>query len=390
MEQVVQAHIQEYSEKPDVVVMAPGRFHLIGEHTWYFKDKTLSMAADIPVYIAATVRNDSSLKFYYPQINDKRKANVTTCKFRKEDKWANILKAIIVGFTECGFPCKGLNITLWTDVPPNSGFGITTAIKVATALMIKALFYPNCTENVLLQAIERGNKFFLKVGNYLADIYTCLFAEEKSCLLTDHLKNTHTPIPFDFPDYTILLTDAKVPRISVWSEETVRTAENFLLMAELKRQKNGYWIYEESPTEINDVFSVVTEDIRRRLSCLIKEHKLIMEAVAGLKSSNISQFARAVNKSHEGMRDLYNISCPEIDWLTKRVLELDSSLKEGITGACSRITGKGFGRCTYTILKTCDIDKYIQKLGEYEKIFGFKPSYYEVKPSGGAKIINDF
>ena len=364
MEQVVQAHIQEYSEKPDVVVMAPGRFHLIGEHTWYFKDKTLSMAADIPVYIAASVRGDSSLKFYYPQINDKRKANVT--------------------------PCKGLNITLWTDVPPNSGFGITTAIKVATALMIKALFYPNCTDNVLLQAIERGNKFFLKVGNYLADIYTCLFAEEKSCLLTDHLKNTHTPIPFNFPDYTILLTDAKVPQISVWSEETVRTAENFLLMAELKRQKNGYWIYEESPTEINDVFSVVTEDTRRRLSCLIKEHKLIMEAVAGLKSSNIQQFARAVNKSHEGMRDLYNISCPEIDWLTKRVLELDSSLKEGITGACSRITGKGFGRCTYTILKTCDIDKYMRKLGEYEKIFGFKPSYYEVKPSGGAKILEDF
>ena len=72
------------------------------------------------------------------------------------------------------------------------------------------------------------------------------------------------------------------------------------------------------------------------------------------------------------------------------MLEFDSSIKKGITGACSRITGKGFGRCTYTILKTCDIDKYIQKLGEYEKIFGFKPSYYEVKPSGGAKIINDF
>mgnify|MGYP003536501803 CR=1 FL=1 len=36
------------------------------------------------------------------------------------------------------------------------------------------------------------------------------------------------------------------------------------------------------------------------------------------------------------------------------------------------------------------IDKYMQKLGEYEKIFGFKPSYYEVKPSGGAKILEDF
>ena len=390
MEQVVNAHIQEYSEKPDALVMAPGRFHLIGEHTWYFKDKTLSMAVDIPVYIAASVRKDSSLRFYFPQINDKRKSNITNCKFKKEDKWANILKAVIVGFAECGYSCKGLNITLWTDLQPNSGFGITTAIKVATALLVKALFHPKCSESVLLQAIERGNKYFLKVGNYFSDIYTCLFAEENSCLLTDHLKNSHTAIPFDFPDYKILLTDAKVPRISVWSEETVRTAENFLLMAELKRQKNGYWIYEESATEINDVFSVVNEDTRRRLSCLIKEHKLVMEAVHGLQTSNISQFAKAVNKSHEGMRDLYMISCPEIDWLVKRVLEQDSTLKDGVQTACSRITGKGFGRCTYTILKSCDIDNYIQKLSEYEKIFGFRPNYYEVKPSGGAKILGDF
>ena len=143
MEQVVEAHFQEYSEKPDIVVMAPGRFHLIGEHTWYFKDKTLSMAVNIPVYIAASVRNDSSLRFYYPQIDDKRKSNVTTCKFKKEDRWANVLKAIIVGFSESGFVPKGLNITLWTDVPPNSGFGITTAIKVATALVVKNLFFSN-------------------------------------------------------------------------------------------------------------------------------------------------------------------------------------------------------------------------------------------------------
>ena len=87
------------------------------------------------------------------------------------------------------------------------------------------------------------------------------------------------------------------------------------------------------------------------------------------------------------MRDLYDISCPEIDWLVKRVLELDSSAKQGILTSCSRITGKGFGRCTYTILKSCDINKYTQKLGEYERIFGFKPTYYEVKPSEGAKVL---
>lgn len=387
MEQVVEAHYSEYEEKPDIVVKAPGRFHLLGEHTWYFKDKTLSMAVDIPVYIAASVRKDSSLRFYYPQIDDKRRSNVTTCKFKKEDRWANVLKAIIVGFAECGFDCKGLNITLWTDVPPNSGFGITTAIKVATALIVKNLFHPNCGENIILQAIERGNKYFLGVGNYIADIYTCLFGKENSFVLTDHLKNTRTVIPFPFEDCKILLTDAKVPRISVWNEDTVFNAENFLLMAELKRQKNGYWIYEESPAEVNDVLSVVSEEVRRRLICLIKEHKRVLDAVNGIETNNFTKFARAINNSHDEMRELYNISCPEIDWLVKRVLELDSSVKQGITSSCSRITGKGFGRCTYTILKSCDIDKYIQKLGEYERIFGFRPNYYEVKPSDGAKIL---
>jgi len=387
MEQVVNAHFQEYSENPDVVVMSPGRFHLMGEHTWYFKDKTLSMAVDIPVYIAASVRKDSALRFFYPQINDKRKSNVTTCKFKKEDRWSNILKAVIAGFSECGFESKGLNITLWTDISPNSGFGITSAIKVATALLIKALFHPNCKDSVLLQAIERGNMYFLNVEHHLADYFACLFAEENACVLTEHAKNTHTLVPFDFEDYSILLTDAKVPRIEIWAEETIRTAENFLLMAELKRQKNGYCVYEDSPTEINDVFSVVSEDTRRRLICLINEHKRILDAVNGLQNNNFSQFARAVNKSHDDMRDLYNISCPEIDWLVKRVLELDLSVKQGITSACSRIVGRGASQCTYTILKSCDIHKYVQKLSEYERTFGFKTSYYEVKSSGGAKIL---
>lgn len=387
MEQVINAHFEEYSEKPSIIVKAPGRFHLLGEHTWYFKDKTLSMAVDIPVYIAASVRNDSSLKFFYSQINDRRRSNITTCKFKKEDKWSNLLKAVIVGFSESGFECKGLNITLWTEMPPNRGFGISTAIKVATALLIKNLFHPTCSEKVVLQAIERGNKFFLHEENYLADIYSCLFSKENSFVLTDYVKNTHTTIPFQFEDTKILLTESKVPQIPVWNEDSVFTAENFLLMAELKRQKNGYWIYEESTTEINDVLYVVSEDVRRKLICLIKEHKRVLDAVNAIQNNNFSKFARIINNSHEDMRELYDISCPEIDWLVKRVLELDITAKQGFSSTCSRITGKGIGHCTFSFLKSCDIDIYIQKLGEYERIFGFKPTYYEVKPCEGAKVL---
>ena len=55
------AHFNEYNTKPDIVAKAPGRFHLIGEHSWFFKDKTLSMAVNIPVYVAVSKRTDSSV-----------------------------------------------------------------------------------------------------------------------------------------------------------------------------------------------------------------------------------------------------------------------------------------------------------------------------------------
>lgn len=386
MKRVIEIHKKEYDKKPDVVVSAPGRFHLIGEHTWYFKDKTLSMAIDLPVFIAASARQDSSLRFYFHQINERKRGNVSTLKFRKEDRWANALKAVIAGFNSCGFECKGMNVTIYTEILPSAGFGITTAIKVATALVCKTLFKHPCSDAQILQAIERGNKFFLNTGNYIADLYAALYAQPRTCLLIDHSKNTSTPLPFDFEGYSVLLTDARVPRVSVWDEETLRTPENFLLMAELKLQKKGFWVYNDSDVEINDVFSIVNEDTRRRLLCVMKEHNAIMDAAEGLRTGDFSLFARAVNKSHESMRDLFNISCPEIDWLVKRVLEFEVTSSRKPT-ACSRITGKGFGRCLYTILKTSDVEEFRKKTAEYERIFGFHPVCYEVKPAGGAAVL---
>ena len=72
MKAVNDAHELEYGEKPDVVAKAPGRFHLIGEHSWFFKDKTLSMAVNIPVYVALSFRDDSALHFYFAQIQGRR------------------------------------------------------------------------------------------------------------------------------------------------------------------------------------------------------------------------------------------------------------------------------------------------------------------------------
>ena len=390
--EVYDAHKKEYGENPKVVISTPGRFHLMGEHScWFFKDKTLSMAVNIPVYVAVSLRDDSLLRFHFVQLKEKKKSDLANLKVKKEDRWANILKAVVYGFSEGGFALKGMDFTVYSEILPSAGFGITSAIKAGTALAIKKVQKLNCTDAQLLQVLDKANRLFLKTGNLIADNFAALYSEQGSMILTDYGKQTYENIPFDFAGYKILLTDAKVPRFSIWNEDEIREPEHALLLGDLKERKSrvfGGWLYDTNPTIVNETLSVVSEDMRQKLLYIIYEHGLILDAIEGIKKGKFTKFARAVNTSHKLLQENYKLSCPEIDWILKRVGELEPNLvdiREPVT--CGRITGKGFGRCLYAIIRNEDEEVYRKKLSEYSRIFGFEAETFEVKPAKGAHQV---
>ncbi|MBO5607364.1 MAG: galactokinase [Treponema sp.] len=389
MEKVREEHESEYKAKPEVVAMAPGRVHLIGEHCSFFKDKTLSMAVNLPVYVAASKRQDTNLRFYFVQMGERKRGGLSNLKFKKEDKWANAVKSVIYGFSSSGFECGGVDFTIYSNILPSAGFGITTAIKIATAWAVKSLFKFRCGEDAMVKVLEKANKQFPGMYNFRADIFTGVYSKENTIVLTDHARGTYDLLPFKFSDKTILLTDARVPRVTTWNEESLRQPENVLLLGELKERKStvyGGWQYEANGSDRSEVLSVVNEDVRRHLTCVMNEHQYVLEAQAALAKDDFSGFSKAVNHSHENMRDLYDISCPEIDWLLKRVQEIDTADPRNPVN-CGRITGKGFGRCTYTILRNEDVPRYREKLSEYERIFGFTPECFEVKTARGVRLV---
>lgn len=386
--EVIASHTGEYGTAPDIVVRAPGRSHLIGEHSWFFRDKTLSIAVDIYVYVAISRRNDGTLRFFFPQMADTRRCTIAALKYRKEDKWANAIKAIVAGYIALGYNVKGLNVTVFSKVLPSAGFGITTAMKAASSIALSRLFGSDEEEDDVLSAIEIGNRKFLGLEGHLADNFVALYAKQGNFLLTDHAKRAFDFVPYPFKDMVIMLVDARVPRIKVWNEETLHESTNALLLGELrevKRSVYGGWQYEDDTTDINEVLSVVSESTRRKLLCVIREHKDVLDAYNAIKKGDFARFARAINESHVSMRDLYEISCPEIDWIVKRVATLESNLEQlrnYVT--CSHITGKGFGRCVYAFIRRCDVEKFKAHLADYERLFGFHPEYYEVHTADGA------
>ena len=86
--------------------------------------------------------------------------------------------------------------------------------------------------------------------------------------------------------------------------------------------------------------------------------------------------------SHEGLRDKYEVSCKELDYLVEV-----ASVQEGVLG--SRMMGGGFGRCTINLIKNDgvqDISKIIAE--EYRITFDKEPGIYVCKIVDGTRMIN--
>lgn len=390
MEHLLAEHFEEFGVKPEIIVSSPARIYLIGEHSSYFKDKILSLSINVPIYVSVSTRKDGLLRFCFPQQKERKRSSVTSVKFRREDKWANSIKSVIYAANKLGKSFSGLNFCVHSQFVSSMGMGVTSAIKTASALAL----YEYCgfkggRNNVAQKMMEIGDSEFLGMETIWSDIYTNLYSKKDFCTLTNCNSNEYEHLPFNLKGYSIVITDSRVPRFGLGPESYLYNKENFNLIKSLKifNDKNS-WFY-DNDIELSEVLRPLREDVRRGLTSIIKEYQFVQDAEVALKNNNLGGFARCVNKSHEINRDVFQISCPEIDWLVKRVTELDSTSSLRSPSTCSRITGKGLGRCTYAILPTKDVDTYLERFAEYERIFGFHPVSYIVKPSSCASVIKN-
>ncbi|GHV81337.1 hypothetical protein AGMMS49944_31280 [Spirochaetia bacterium] len=148
----------------------------------------------------------------------------------------------------------------------------------------------------------------------------------------------------------------------------------------LSQKKPGTSFRDYVAPDLVESMGDLSEEVRRRSMHVVQEIHRVYEAEDALKRQDFPLLSKVLLHSHESLRDLYEVSCPEIDWLVKRAQEID-----GVIG--SRMTGQGFGGCTYTIIPESAMGEYRRRLEDYERIFGFHPPTYEVRPATGARVI---
>ena len=379
-------HRQEYEltddrSEPVIIAEAPGRIHFLGEHGEPGAGLFLSSAINRYVQVAVSARKDNSLRFFAADLGERKRTTLVNLKYKREDRWANYLKVGIHIFADLGYPIKGLNFTVVGNIPQQIGLASSSAIEIATAIALKGFFKVSINEKDILQRLTASKTLFFGKGHSQMDHLIILSAKKDQFLTVDELSTKVKRVKSPLNKYKLLVMDSRVPRMGVDDELQQRRSEIKKGLNLLSDNNPEASFRDFAATDLVESMGNLPEDIRRRCLHILREIRRVNDAEDSLKRSDFAFFSKIIYHSHESLRDLYEVSCPEIDWLVKRAQE-----QEGVL--TSRMTGHGFGGCTYTFIREDVVEDYKKRLEDYERIFGFQPVIYEMKISGGAKLVS--
>jgi galactokinase len=381
MKDIFAVHLTEYESPPACVALAPATVKLLGEHTASGDGIVLAAAISYEMKVAISQRKDSSMRFFASDLGERKRASTGTLKYKREDRWANHVKSIYDYFSKLyDFQGKGINVTISGNVPQGLGLGISAAINMATALSLKSLFGLSIRNEELAELSCKAQSIFMEkpvpIYDYLAGIAPGI----RSLSIVDMRIPRRRAVQFLDETWNLVLTDSRVPRVSAEAELKQRI-DDCRKCLQYVAPRGGKTLRDLRMSDLDDLMGVLPESVRRRCIHLVEETSRVLEAEETLAKQDAAAFGRIMNKSHSSLRNHYEISCPEVDWLVKRSLEIDGIL-------CSRMTGPGFGGCIISVMKTDALEEYKKRLEEYERIFGFKAQIYETSINGGMRVVS--
>lgn len=380
MNDLITLHRKEYGCEPEVVVQAPGIINILGEHTDYNEGFVLQAGLNRTVSVAVSRRKDNSLRFFAADFNERKRTTLANLKYKREDRWANYPKGVIEEFLHYGYAIKGVDITITGNIPQSIGLGSSAALGIASAFALKQLYQLTISETQMVQSAYLAETSFMGLDSEITDPLTACIAKKDSLVFLDLRSLKYEYIQFKNSQAKFLITNSNVPLLSGETELKERKDLCSQCVELLSKRKSGLSLRDYTSQDLKSYMGLIPESTRRICMHVVKENQRVLEAKQYLMSGDLYSVGKLMNRSHESLRDDYEVSCPELDWLVKRAWELD-----GVYG--SRMTGSGFGGCTVTLIKESAIDKYTERLEEYERIFGFNAEAFLCEPSGGVKIV---
>lgn len=304
-------------------------------------------------------------------------------KFASSDEWVNFPKGVIKYFLQAGvkFP-YGLNILIYGNLPKSSGLSSSASLEVLIGNVLKNEYSINTDLLQIAKISKYVENRYMNVNCGFMDQFAVAISRKNYALYLDTSTLEYDYIPISMGEYSFVITNTNKSRSLIDSKYNERVTECDIARAIINRKyKKLDNLCELSFSDFSTHKSIFDDQIiANRVEHIVSENERTKQAVLAFQSKDMLMFGDLMNKSHDSLRDLYEVSCLELDTL------VNSFRKHGAVG--SRMTGAGFGGCTISLVKTAQLEDIITNVSkDYLDIIGYDASFYPVDACDGAKKI---
>ena len=371
---------QKHNKQPELTVYAPGRVNIIGEHTDYNDGFVMPCAINYGTAIAGSKRADHIWNVYAADLDLEDTFSLDEDFPQSEQKWANYVRGVVKFIQErCPQFKQGADLVISGNVPHSSGLSSSAALEVAMGKFCQQLSdLPLTHTEIALIGQKAENKFVgANCGNM--DQLISALGQKDHLLMIDcrSLETQPTPVP---KDVAVIIVNSNVPHDLVTGEYNTRrwqcekAAEFFGVKALRDVSVEEFQKREAELTALNSL-------VAKRARHVVTENQRVLDAVEALKHNDLTKLGELMGQSHESMRDDFEITVPQIDYL----VEL-AQLVIGKTGG-ARMTGGGFGGCIVALAPHDKVEEVRKIIADnYEKQTGLKEDFYVCTASQGVSV----
>lgn len=363
------------------VYFAPGRVNMIGEHTDYNGGHVFPCALTIGTYAAARKREDNKLRFYSMNFDflGVIESDLQNLKPEKKADWTNYPKGVMWAFGEKGYkiPC-GMDILLNGNIPNGSGLSSSASVEVLTGFILRDFFGFEVSNQELALIGQYSENKFNGVNCGIMDQFAIAMGKKDHAIFLDTADLSFEYAPIKLEDAKIIIACSNKKRGLGDSKYNERREECETALAEIQTVVGINSLGDLSEEQFELYKDAIKDEVRRkRAKHAVYENQRTIKAVEALKNNDVVLFGKLMNDSHVSLQNDYEVTGIELDTLVEEAWKAD-----GVIG--SRMTGAGFGGCTVSIVKTGDIDNFIQEVGAaYKKKIGYAADFYVVEIGKG-------
>lgn len=367
---------------------APGRVNLIGEHTDYNGGHVFPCALTIGTYMIARKREDRKLRFY--SMNFEKlgvaESSLDELEPQKHKLWIQYPEGVIWTFGKKGYPVEqGFDILLYGNIPNGSGLSSSASVELVTGVMLRDMLGFDTLTNIDLSLFgQYSENHYNGVNCGIMDQFAIGMGKKDHAIFLDTSSLDYRYVPVKLEGARIVIVCSNKKRGLADSKYNERRSECESALAELQKVKKIASLGDLTEEEFEELQGAISNPIwRKRAKHAVYENQRTIQACRCLEKNDIETFGTLMNASHVSLRDDYEVTGIELDTLAEAAWNC-----RGVIG--SRMTGAGFGGCTVSIVKTEEIENFIEEVGRiYEEKIGYKADFYVVDIGDGAGVLSE-